>query len=401
MTATESRPERDAPPRRNPAIRLPGSFILTDHGVDYCSRRMIPMRQFTTYDRHREYGFLWEMFKASFVQKLVVNGFLKGMDVVGTDLVGLRTQIIDTTKLVFYGLLYRRFRPILNGILFRSDAVQQFNRANPRARIDEDLRFPPEKVKAFMETNGKAVRALKAGLLFDPFSEISADANLDDKQKQEQKLVARTMIDQIEGNTWFLFHYLSKSADKFALGRDIGGVLTSFVRKAAIVDYTAFMVMELIQHAEKEHYLNLAARDNMSRGPNADVTRLLRDSDFRERLKRNAKSQNSLLNLNLRFGGDTTASGERIRFVITVAHRGRIRESRRKRLQEQAHADIRYRPLSDLYQDKDAGAESSGLGLFYLSYLEEVCRKEDIKFETRILSDDVLEQTMSRVIFSI
>ena len=401
MTATESRPEMGAPPRRNPAIRLPGSFILTDEGVDYCAQRKVPMRQFTTYDRRREYGFLWDMYKASFVQKLVVNGFLKGVDLVGTDLVGLRSEIIDTTKLVFYGLLYRRLRPILNGIMFRSDAVQQFNRANPRARIEEDLRFPPDKVKAFMDTNGKAVRALKAGLLFGPFGEIAADPNLDERQKQEQKLVARTMIDRIEDKTWFLFHYLSKSADKIQLVREIGEVLMAFVRKTAIVDYTAFMVMELIQHAEKEHYLNLASRDNMSRGPDADVMRLLRDADFRDRLKRNAKSQNILLNLNLRFTGDMTTSEERIRFVITVAHRGRIRESRRKRLQEQAHADVRYRPLSDLYQAEDAGVESSGLGLFYLSYLEEVCRKEDIKFETRIITDDRLEQTMSRVIFAI
>lgn len=402
MTATteaENSMTTGAPARRDPAIRLPGSFILTQEGIDYCATHKIPMRQFTAADRRREYGFVWSMFKAAFAQKLVVNGLLKGVDVVATDLVGLRAEIIDATKLIFYGLMYRRFRPALNTLLYNSSVVQKFNRSNPKRRIGEDLRFSPERVQAFMDTNARAIRALKAGLLFGPFAEIASDRSLDERQKQEMKLIARAFVDRIEDRTWFLFHHLSRSGDKFQLVRSIGEVLMRFVRKTAIVDYAAFMIMELVQLAEKEHYVNLASRDNLSRGPNADVQRLLTDAEFRERLKRNAKQNGFFLTLSYRFDKEDSSPDGRIRFSVSVSHRGRLRESKRRSLQDQTGAKVSSRPLSDLYQE-GGGVEAGGLGLFYLSYLEEVCRAEDMRLESRILSDVALEQTSAHVGFT-
>ena len=110
---------------KKPDISLPAKFILTDEGLSYFSGRNIPVRDLVTYAGRRKSGFFWPSFKAALAQKLVVNRLLGQIDIERPEFLTKREEVIDITKLLVYGILYKKFKPTLNEILFNSEIIEK------------------------------------------------------------------------------------------------------------------------------------------------------------------------------------------------------------------------------------------------------------------------------------
>ncbi len=379
-------------PQKKPTIGLPSKFLLTDEGLLYFSKRNIPVRDLITSEGRRKSGFHWQNFKATLVQKMVVNRLLGMIDIDRTEFLTKRDEVIDVTKLLVYGILYKKFKPTLNEILFSSDIIEQIKKSAGRKNLGPDFKFNPQIVQNFMKTNSETIRTLKELLLIDPYAIIDQDTDLNDRSRAEKKRIIQRFIEQVDDNTWFLLHFISKSKGKFEVIEKINRVLLSYVTKTKIADYMAFMIMELMQNAEKAHFERLANQKKIVM-PDDSIDKYLKLKQNRDRINGLARKNNQFINLNYKFEGDALSLTSRLKLQITITNKGVMMEKTRKSLNKKIKAEIREESLANFYQGDSGERLGAGLGLYYLSYLEDACREEKMKFEARIVSDDRREET--------
>jgi len=385
---------------RSTSINLPSKFILSDEGMSYFSQRNIPVRDLTTFDGRRKSGFFWPSFKAGLIQKMVVNRLLEMIEVDRHEFLTKREDIIDVTKLLVYGVLYKKFKPALNEILFKSEIIEKIKQANPKKNIGPDFKFNEDIVNNFMKTNGTAIATLKEILLLDPFAVIENDKDINERDKFEKKKIITRFLEQIDDNMWFLFHFLNKTKSKFEIIEQITRILISFFKKTKIADYIAFMLMELIQNAEKAHLEKLAKNKKlMSEEDNIDI--LLKSKQFREKLYDSAIKNRQFINLSYKFQGDVFSATNRLKLQIQIINKGLLVDKDKKKLTEKIKTDTKEKTLANFYKEGSGEKLGAGLGLYYLSYLEDACVEENMKFDARIVSDDKKEETIVMIILHI
>ena len=79
------------------------------------------------------------------------------------------------------------------------------------------------------------IRILKHSLLFDSYSQVDKDTNIDEKEKREKLQTIHKFLDMIDNNTWFLFQYVNKSKDIINIMSKINSVLLSFSEKLKLL----------------------------------------------------------------------------------------------------------------------------------------------------------------------
>lgn len=377
--------------RKKTNIHLPSKFLLTDKGLTYCARMQIPIRDLATYEGRKHSGFFWESFKAPLVQKLVVNQFVEAIDIERAEFLTKRNEIIDMTKLLVYGIFYKKFKPTLNKILYENDIVRKLVGSKHR-NADGSLSFKPQLVNTFMRENDKSVRTLKSSLLFDPYALINEEKDTNDKEKDEKKRIVRKFIDHIDDATWFLFHYLNKTDAKQAIISQINDLLVSFLKRTKIADYTALMLMEVAQNAEKKHFEVLAKyKKAFSQGE--DVEEQLQNREFRELLIKHARQSGTYANLHYRFDGDAASISRKLKLQISVTNRGVIKEAIRRNVQDKTMGDDIGFSLASYYKKNDPAKLGAGLGMHYLAYLQKACVQENIRLDARIHGDSERDKT--------
>ena len=224
-------------------IDLPCKIFLSAEGNEYCARKGIPLQSLTTHEGAKGLGFNRPNILAPLVQQLTANNLITRIESLGTEFVSHRPAVIDTTKLIVYGILYRRFRPTLNAILLDSEVVRYLRSKGSIPMEGRRLMFDQATVAAFVKENGKAIRSMKASLLFVPHKLIDENAELDDEQKIRKKQITRKFIDTIEDDTWFLLNYVRRSSDKVEIVERLDKTVTSFLNKTNIADAIAFMLV--------------------------------------------------------------------------------------------------------------------------------------------------------------
>ena len=309
-------------------IELPCKIFLSQEGNNYCTARGIPLQNLTSLEGSRGVGFNRPSIMAPLVQQLTANNLITRIESESTEFVSRRRAVIDTTKLIVYGILYRRFRPSLNAILLDSEVVNYLKSKGMIPMEGRKLKFDPATVSAFVEENGKAIRSMKASLLFNPHKMIDEHPKLDAEQKKRKKQITRKFIDTIEDDTWFLFNYVRRSSDKVEIVHRLDKTVSSFMNKTNIADAIAFMLVELVQNAETEHFKYLAMKDNMARVKGEGIFEMLRDEGFRGKMKERARLSGSLIHVVYHFDNlQYTDNTKKTRIRVSVTNKGRMEMS--------------------------------------------------------------------------
>ena len=373
-------------------INLPCKIFLSQEGKSYCVGHGIPLENLVSLEGAKGFGFNRSRVMAPLVQQLTANNLITRIESENIEFISKRKAVIDTTKLIVYGILYRRFRPTLNAILLDSEVVRYLQSKGSVPLEGNRLRFDPRTVAQFVEENGKAIRSMKASLLFNPHKAIDENPKLDDEQRERKKQITRKFIDTIENDTWFLFNYVRRSSDKVEIVQRLDKTVSSFMNKTNIADAIAFMLMELVQNAETEHFKYLASKDNLARVKGEGIYELLRDEEFREKMKERAKSHNSLIHLVYHFDNlQGLDNSKKTRILVSVTNKGRMDVSHRN--SGKGHGRRRKEMSLGDHLQSDLASLGNPMGMVYYSYLEEACREEKVTLESKFSIDESRNET--------
>lgn len=374
---------------KNPIIQFLSNIILNESGEEFFSKMGVPLKTLSGISGRKKMGFRAENIEVPFLKTLLRQNYLEEIYSSGVAFIDKKNDLQDITKLIFYGIIYSKFKPHLTHVLLSSDLVERYNYKNPTRKITHQTNFNETKIRSFFNERKLLIAKLINSILKKPFDLIENDPEI--KEKNEKKMIMKTFVQHISFKEWFLFFLITNSQEeRERVINQISDLLINYLGKTKISDYLGFLLVELLQNSEKS---SLTKVINIKKLPTDDPEDYLKDKNNREKVKEIAKSMNYFIETSWKLKQlETNGNLSTIRYEITVSNRGVIPKHLRKKVKEKQNTETEGYSLASFYEDSGQTL-GAGLGLYYISYLTEESKIQGIRFESNIESDDDKDTT--------
>ena len=169
------------------------------------------------------------------------------------------------------------------------------------------------------------------------------------------------------------------------------------MEKSRVAEYISILLMELALNAENN---NLKKEAKVLYNGVEDLDALLFDPEVRTKIIGELKRKHELVSLSWKLGGGSTAIGKQGRLQIMVLNKSDENQEAKANIEDKMAADTNKRSLIDFYREIPDGQGSTDLGLYYLSYLDDACKKLNVKFESIVNQFANQDLTVINLIFN-
>ena len=107
-----------------------------------------------------------------------------------------------------------------------------------------------------------------------------------------------------------------------------------------------------------------------------------------------------LASVQWKLGGGSSSIGKQGRLQITLYNKDDEFQEVKDNIETKMVADTHKRTLIDFYRELPDGQEGTDLGLYYLSYLDDACKKVNVKFDSLVNQFSASELTVINLIFN-
>ena len=366
--------------RKSSQIKLPLRLTFTEEGIQFFNSHNRKLEKQSLSDNAVGYGITLREYGAPFVQKMIVADYISRIEVIRTAFTEKRSEIMDTSKLVFYGMLYRKFSAAVASRMLKSSFVSNWNRMNPKKILDSSSihRFDSGG-KLTREIGGK-IEKYRKEIIEGAFTKLS-DSAIEEEDMPKLKMLGCRYIDHINPFIWYILSVSEKYNDYNSLFEGIIDILFSYISKYRIAEYLSLMVMEFSINAELSQLKQLSTRIYKDK---TDFNKILSNELVRKELLKYLEKQHEFLTLSWKIHGNSTSIGTRTKFQVLIYNKDREYQKLKEDLDSKKAADIKKKTLLDYYQEESEDRFGSDLGLYYLSFMDEACRAQDIHFESNI-----------------
>ena len=138
-------------------IDIPASIVLSGEGLAILSRSKTQIQRVPARGGVPKEGLLSQAFNAATVQKMIMNSYIEELYYASPEFLTKRPQIISTTNLIVYAMLYKMLSPTLAKHVIESPVLREHNRRNPKAAILDFKNIPQQVMDAFLSKNKSAL----------------------------------------------------------------------------------------------------------------------------------------------------------------------------------------------------------------------------------------------------
>jgi hypothetical protein len=377
-------------------FELPLKFVLTEEGSSVFMRQNRRLVRLKMGDNSEEYGLSLDKTGAASLQRMMLVNYISKLEISGVDPVACRGEIIDFSKLLVYGLIYRQFSIVSFSQLLASEPIKKWNRANPFNIIDGKTQFKEGFLRSFLQEYAQEAAALRRELLQPLHASIAKDNKYLAEEKNIQIFLSEKFVEMMNPAIWFLLHRFRDTKDAASLLSEIRTCLIEYMEKTKIAEYVALMIIELAVNIEN---LNIQREaKSLYKNTSIDMNSIVMDPKLRAPIIEELRRKNSLVTFSWKFGGTSSSIGTRGRFQITLYDKETNYKEIRESIDATKSADVNRKNLSDFYRDLSKSGADSELGMYYLSYLNEACEQVGIRFESmvnQVQNTDVTVTTLS------
>jgi hypothetical protein len=377
-------------------FELPLKFVLTEEGSSIFIRQKRKLVRLKMGDTSEEYGLSLDKTGAASLQRMLLVDYISKVEISEVDPVACRGEIIDFSKLLVYGLIYRQFSLVSFSQLLASEPIKRWNRANPFNIIDEKTQFKEGFLRSFLREHDREVAGLRQELLRPLHASIAKSDKFLAEEKNIQIFLSEKFVEMMNSAIWFLLLRFRDTREFPSLLTEIRMCLTEYMEKTKIAEYVALMIIELAVNIENLNILREAKL--LYKNTNMDINSILSDPKLRTPVIEELRRKNSLVTFSWKFGGASSSIGTRGRFQVTLYDKEPNYKEIRESIDATKSADVNRKNLSDFYRDLSKSGADSELGMYYLSYLNEACEQVGIRFESmvnQVQNTDVTVTTLS------
>lgn len=349
---------------KNPTlIRLPVKVLLTPAGTKALTAKGDRIRKMLLSDASEEPGIQLHDFTPATLQKMILLGFVSKVEMPLSDVVGTRSDVLDFSKLVTYSMLYRQFDTAVYNIIIQSELVHYWNRHNPKKPIDFKTKVNTSYLQSILKKNANAVEYARRNLAGPVIAWIEGKGNLQGDEKRVQRLLTEKFLDQVSPLSWFLLTVYGNSATAETIVGRVRSTLKSYLDKAVIGEYLGLMMLELLSSMKP-------------RGDDGEIFVLWK------------------------FNRRKDSGGDRQRLHIALSNDPeRFREMKQK-VHLRVGIDVGDKSLQDFYAEEGQSEFELNLGLYYLSFLNDACKRVSVLFESFVNRSARTGETLINLVFT-
>ena len=354
-------------------IASPIKVMFTRDGVDYFAQRNKPLAKYRFADGSEEYGIHMTGIEPESLQRILTSGFVSKIEMAVDDLAAMRPHIMEFCKILGYAMLFRQFDTHMYDVLMNSELILQYNRQHPRSSISYGTRICDSVLRNALVQHKQRILDIKREILTSLRNDVVRNERLLDEEKREQFHLAGRYLNSINGLMWFMLAVYRNSEGYHGLTSHIIEDLKHYIRKAEMPEYLSLLVIELI--------INIA---NIHPDPIEDELAALKAAEDKR------------VYVMFKISRKRGTPNERSRMQLTISNEKIELQDLQDRVDKTAHAQLKERSIQDFY----GGEGDQELGLYYLSYLAEACKKVDVRFESFVNEVPDTHETLMNLVMN-
>ena len=379
------------------SLNLPLKVILTEEGASHFISHKIKLLRFRLADNIEEYGISLNPFSPQSLQNMILVNYISKIEISMSEFVSVRQEVMDLSKVVVYSLLYKQFDRQLFADFIQTDAVQKHNRKNPTQLIDERTKMSENQLRQIPASQKATVQLAKKEILDPVWKSLMENKDYSLEEKNIYLLMTEKFLNRLSLMNWYIITKFYRTEGFSQINIAIRHLLQVYMEKSRVAEYISILVMELALNSENTNMRKEAKR--MFAGIE-DVDALIYDPEQREKIVAELKRNHEQVFISWKLGGGSSAIGKQGRLQITLYNKDDEFQEVKENIESKASADTNKKSLIDFYRELPEGQESTDLGLYYLSYLDDACKKVNVKFESIVNQFSSSDLTVINLIFN-
>jgi hypothetical protein len=378
-------------------LELPLKVILTENGASNFLSHKKRLLRFRLADNLDEYGISLNKFSPQSIQSMLLLDYISKIEISMPEFVTRRQEIMDFSKLIVYSLLYKQFNRDIHSIIIQAECVRKHNRSNPSHLIDEKTKMSEKQLRSILINKDSVIQAKRKEILDPIWTSIQENNDYSIEEKNVYMLMSEKFMNRLSLMNWYLITLFSKSEGFEDMLVSIRNLLGQYMEKSKVAEYISVMVMELALNSENTNI----RKEAKSMYPDIDdLDALVLDPDVRSKIVKELERKHSLVFLSWKLGGGSSSIGKQGRLQITLYNKDDEFQEVKDNIETKMAADTNKKTLIDFYRDLPDGQEGTDLGLYYMSYLDDACKKVNVKFESLVNQFSASDLTVINLIFN-
>jgi hypothetical protein len=361
-------------------IQLPVHLTLTDEGEYFFNQRHRTTEYMQGHAQVDPGSLVLQTYSAKTLQRLVFAGYISRLEVSRSDFTSKRTEIMDLAKLIAYGVLFKEYSVKLAKALKEVPMVVQWNRKNPSRALNTQSIIQNKK-NAEQVQQFEKVRSVFTQVVGEIFGLHSSEVDILSQEEQELlRFKVENFLEQLNPVFWALLARESGSSNFVNTIRAFEDVVWSYLAKTNIADYLSLLVLELATLSEKS--LMEKAVDTYLKGK-VDLDHFMKNKKDRLKVLETMEAHNEKATISWRIQGRHGTVTETNPFQIIFFNRSVKTDSVRREIEDKKHLETQGKDLSEFYSELP-GEQEDELGMYYLTYLQEECRRQGTLFDSYV-----------------
>lgn len=377
-------------------ICLPLIITFTDEGISFFRNHNKKLNKKRLSNNTFAYGMSLEEFSATSIQNMIIANYVSRIELSRTAFTEKRSEIMDISKLIFYGILYRRFSKIITKRFIGSSFVSSWNRSNPTNILDENSILSNTFLGKIPSLNEETIDQIKYNIIDNSMAAIPELKDLTSEEKIMTKQSGKKFLDSLNSLIWYILSVSKGSQDYNQLQKDTVLILSKYLEKSRIAEYLSLMIMEFAINAEISQLKKLSKRLYKNK---IDFGRIIHNTTIRNELIRFLESRNEFLTLSWKIRGTANSIGTDNKLQIMIYNKDNEYKKLKQKIADQKNVDINKKSLIDFYQEESEDEFNSDLGMHYLSYVQEACKEQQIYFDSHM--DQIADSDLNIITLSL
>jgi len=379
------------------SLNLPLKVILTEEGASHFISHKIKLLRFRLADNIEEYGVSLNPFSPQSLQNMILVNYISKIEISMSEFVSLRQEVMDLSKVVVYSVLYKQFDRQVFADLIQTDCVRKHNRANPSQLIDERTKMSENQLRSQLSQRQPIVNLAKKEILDPIWKSVMENKDYSLEEKNIYLLMTEKFLNRLSLMNWYIITKFYKTDGFSQINLAIRHLLQVYMEKSRVAEYISILVMELALNSENT---NMRKEAKIMYNGIDDTDSLIYDPEVRAKIIAELKRKHEQVFISWKLGGGSSAIGKQGRLQITLYNKDDEFQEVKENIESKASADTNKKSLIDFYRELPEGQESTDLGLYYLSYLDDACKKVNVKFESIVNQFSSSDLTVINLVFN-
>jgi len=218
------------------SIDLTPHVILTNNGVGFFMDKGYKLSRISMADGSEQYGIKMAKVSPNSFQHMLRIGYLSQLEIARPEFTTVRSDLMDFSKLIVFGFLYKQFDQVLFDMLIGSSMIKDWNRANPGNIIDEKTKINDKFLNDVLAQNAEQLKSIRKAITAPLLERIATDTTLQADEKNVMIFLADRYLEHTRPFIWFILTRFSSDIEHKELIQRTRKQLDLYIRRSKIFE---------------------------------------------------------------------------------------------------------------------------------------------------------------------